>query len=51
MGDKKTEPVEVICPQCRRVQIVYLDKEKIPECRKCGIQMTLHDILKDGKTH
>jgi len=51
MTDRKKEPVEVICPQCRRVQIVYLDKETIPECTQCGVEMILHDVLKDGKTH
>ena len=51
MVDQKTEPVEVICPQCRRTEIVYLDKEKMPECPKCGVKMVLHDILKNGKMH
>jgi hypothetical protein len=51
MVDQILEPVEVICPQYRRTEIVYLDKEKMPECPKYGVKMVLHDILKNGKMH
>lgn len=51
MTDENAEPVEVICPRCRRIEIVYLDREDIPDCPECGVKMTLHDILKNGKSH
>jgi ribosomal protein S27E len=47
---KTTEPVEVVCPKCRRTQIVYIPKEAIPHCPDCRTPMVLRELLREGKS-
>jgi ribosomal protein S27E len=50
MGDKM-EAIEVVCPKCRRTQIVYLPKENIPKCPDCKLQMIIRELLDEGKSY
>ena len=43
------EAVEVVCPKCKRTQIVYLPDENIPKCETCKIEMIVREILTEGK--
>jgi transposase-like protein len=45
------EPVEVVCPRCRRTEIVYIPKEPIPKCPDCQKQMVLRELLREGKSY
>ncbi len=47
----KREPVEVICPKCRYTEIVYLPIEEISRCPKCNTQMSLSELLDEGKSY
>lgn len=48
---KASEPVEVVCPKCRRTEIVYIPKEEIPLCPDCRVRMLLHEVLREGKSY
>lgn len=48
---EKNEPVEIICPKCKRTQIIYLPKEVIPKCQDCKTQMVLREVLIEGKSY
>ena len=48
---QRNEPVEVICPECRRTEIVYIPKEDIPRCPDCDRRMVLRELLREGKSH
>lgn len=49
---KKTpEPVETVCPKCRRTQIIYLPDEEMPVCPKCGVRMVIKELLDEGKSY
>jgi len=50
ISKKAREPVEVKCPKCGRTEIVYLPDEEIPVCEKCGIRMTISELLDEGKS-
>jgi len=50
MPDKK-EAVEVICPKCRRTEIIFLPKEDVPKCEVCNISMVLSELLTEGKSY
>lgn len=45
------EPVEVVCPDCQRTQIVYIPKEEIPKCPECKRRMVLRELLREGKSY
>ncbi len=48
----KMEPVEVVCPVCRRTQIVYLPVEDLPLCPDCGdVRMVIQELLDEGKSY
>jgi ribosomal protein S27E len=49
MSDK-SEAIEVICPKCRRTEIIHSPKEEIPKCENCKIRMVIKEILKEGKS-
>jgi ssDNA-binding Zn-finger/Zn-ribbon topoisomerase 1 len=49
MGKKK-EAIEIICPKCRRTQIIHAPKEEIPKCPECNTQMVIREILIEGKS-
>ena len=52
MLSKKKEPqeaVEVRCPKCGRIQIVYIPSEEIPKCPDDGTQMMIRELLDEGK--
>jgi phage FluMu protein Com len=44
-------PLEVICPRCKFTEIVYIQKEDIPKCPNCKIQMVIKEILLEGKSY
>jgi hypothetical protein len=48
-GDR--EPVEVICTKCRYTEIIYLPIEDLPLCPKCNIQMSISELLDEGKSY
>ncbi len=45
------QPVEVVCPTCRRTQIVYIPKEAVPTCPDCHVKMVLREVLREGKSY
>jgi hypothetical protein len=47
-GSEPVEAIEVICPRCRRTEIVYRPKEDIP---KCKVQMLVKEVLTEGKSY
>ncbi len=48
---EESKPLEVICKKCKRTEIVYLPKEEIPVCQKCGIRMIIRELLREGKSY
>jgi len=51
MDRGKQEPVEVICPKCRYTEIVYIPDEEVPLCPRCNIQMSINELLDEGKSY
>lgn len=51
MVTEKNQPVEVICPKCRKTQIIYLPKEELPKCPQCRVPMLINEILTEGKSY
>jgi DNA-directed RNA polymerase subunit RPC12/RpoP len=49
MGEKK-EAIEVICPRCRRTEIMNLPDEEMPRCPDCRVRMVFRELLKEGKS-
>jgi len=47
----ENQPVEVICPKCKRTEIIYLPKEKMPLCERCSIPMVIRELLDEGKSY
>lgn len=47
----KIEPVEVVCPKCKRTEIIYLPKEEMPRCPKCKKEMVISELLNEGKSY
>ena len=45
------EPVEVICPKCRYTEIIYLPVEDLPYCPLCNIQVSISELLDEGKSY
>ncbi|MFC1829843.1 hypothetical protein ACFL0O_09545 [Thermodesulfobacteriota bacterium] len=44
-------PLEVKCPKCKFTEIIYIQKEDIPRCPECDIQMIIQEILVEGKSY
>ena len=47
----RKEPIEVVCPKCRHTLIIYLPSEEVPRCPKCNTQMTIAELLAEGKSY
>jgi hypothetical protein len=47
----KHEPVEVICLKCRYTEIIYLPDEEVPRCPRCNTQMSISELLDEGKSY
>jgi ssDNA-binding Zn-finger/Zn-ribbon topoisomerase 1 len=47
----KKNIVELVCPKCRYVEIIDINKEDIKKCPKCGTGMLINEILKEGKSY
>jgi ribosomal protein S27E len=45
-----SEAVEIVCPNCKHTQIIYLPQETMPKCPKCGTRMVIRELLKEGKS-
>ena len=46
----KKEPVEIICPKCRRTEIIYLPIDDFPVCARCRTPMLISELLDEGKS-
>jgi len=44
------EAVEIKCPRCDRIEILYLPKEDMPKCPQCSVRMVIKELLKEGKS-
>jgi len=51
MDRGKQEPIEVICPKCRYTEIIYLPIEDLPRCPQCNTQMSINELLDEGKSY
>jgi len=51
MNRGKLEPVEVVCPQCRHKEIIYLPVEDLPRCPECNTEMLISELLDEGKSY
>ena len=51
MSRGKKEPIEVICPKCRYTEIVYFPIEDLPRCPQCNVQMSISELLDEGKSY
>lgn len=47
----KKEAIEVICPKCKRTEIIYLPDEEMPKCEHCNIRMVIRELLDEGKSY
>ena len=47
----KKEPIEVVCPKCKRTEIIYLPNEEMPECERCSLRMVIRELLDEGKSY
>jgi ribosomal protein S27E len=45
----KREFVEVVCPTCRRTQIIAVPEEPMPKCVKCRLERVIKEVLTEGK--
>jgi Zn finger protein HypA/HybF involved in hydrogenase expression len=45
------EPVELVCTKCRYTKIVYLPVADLPLCPKCNTQMSISELLDEGKSY
>ena len=43
--------VEIICPRCKRTEIIRLPREDMPKCRDCNVRMKLRELLEEGKAY
>ena len=50
MGKQQKEAIEIICPKCKRTEIVYITKEEMPKCEDCMVRMVFRELLKEGKS-
>ena len=50
MDKDQKEAVEIICPNCKRTEIVYITGEQMPKCEECNIRMVFRELLKEGKS-
>ena len=50
MNRNQKEAVEIICPKCKRTEIVYITKEEMPNCEDCNVRMVFRELLKEGKS-
>jgi len=45
----KIEPIEAVCPKCGRTKIFFLNREPVPKCEVCGLEMLIKEMLVEGK--
>jgi hypothetical protein len=45
------EAIEVICPKCKRTEIIYLPEEEMPKCEHCKVRMVIRELLDEGKSY
>ena len=41
----------MVCPRCKRTEIVYLPKEEVPNCPICKVEMVVKEVLTEGKAY
>lgn len=45
----RREFVEVVCPKCRKIQIIAVPEEPMPRCEICKRDMIIKEVLTEGK--
>ena len=50
MARQQKEAVEIVCPKCKRTEIVYITTEEMPKCEDCNASMVIRELLKEGKS-
>ena len=50
MNKDQKEAVEIVCPNCKRTEIVYITKEDMTKCEDCSSPMVFRELLKEGKS-
>lgn len=45
------EPVEFICPRCKRTEIFYLPTDQELKCPDCKRNMVIKEVLAEGKSY
>ena len=50
MTQNQKEAIEIVCPKCKRTEIVYITKEDMPKCEDCNKRMVFRELLKEGKS-
>jgi len=48
---ERQKAVEVVCPKCKRTEIIYIPKETMPICPVCAIEMVIRELLDEGKSY
>jgi ribosomal protein S27E len=43
--------VELMCPKCKRTEIIYVPAEEVPKCPDCNIRMIIKEVLREGKSY
>ncbi len=51
MPEDQKEAVEIVCPKCKRTEIVYITKEEMLDCEDCNVPMVFRELLKEGKSY
>ncbi len=51
MTAHQKEAIEIVCPKCKRTEIVYITKEEMPKCEDCNVRMVFRELLKEGKSY
>ena len=45
------QTVEILCPKCKRTEIIRLPTEQLPRCPACNLQMVIKEVLTEGKSY
>ncbi len=49
--DRNGQMVEVICPKCKRTEIIEVPRQELPKCRDCNVRMGIRELLEEGKAY
>lgn len=48
---QQQQTVEILCPKCKRTEIIHVPTEQLPRCPVCKIQMVIREVLTEGKSY